>query len=67
MYTCIPHTQSYAHARTLDQHHFQVQEIGNNNFCDNSFLQVLTGGLRTFKCCRYIFFFPPNSESKVLP
>lgn len=66
MYTCIPHTHSHIHTRTLDQHHFQVQEIEKKNFCDNSFLQVCTGGLRTLKCCCYIFF-PPNSESKVLP
>lgn len=68
MYTCVPHTHSYIHTRTLDQHHFQVQEIEKNNFCCNSFfLQVFIGGSRTLKCCCYFFFPPPNSESKALP
>lgn len=56
MYTCIPHTHSYIHTRTLDQHHFQVQEIEKNKFRRNSFLQVFIGGSRTLKCCCYIFF-----------
>lgn len=58
MYTCIPHTHSYIHTRTLDQHHFQVQEIEKNKFCCNSFLQVFIGGSRTLKCCCYFFFLP---------
>lgn len=64
VHTCTTHPLTHTH--TLNQHHFQVWEVGNN-FCDNSLLQVLTGGLRTFKCCHYNFFSPPNSESKMLP
>lgn len=63
IYTCIPHTHSRIHTRTLDQHHFQVQEI-EKNFCDNSFLQVFTGGLRTLKCCCYVYSFLPIQKAK---
>ena len=64
IYTCIPHTHARIHTRTLGQHHFQVQEI-EKNFCDNSFLQVFTGGLRTVKCCCYVFLFSQFRKQSV--
>lgn len=49
------------------QRHFQVQEterviISVTDFFFFLFLQVLTGGLRTPKCCCYIFL--PNQKGK---
>lgn len=61
VHTCTTHPLTHTH--TLNQHHFQVWEVGNN-FCDNSLLQVLTGGLRTFKCCHYNFFLLPIQKAK---
>lgn len=56
MYTCKPHTHSYIHTHTLDQQHFQVQEIEKNNFHDNSVLQVFTGGFENLKMLLLHFF-----------
>lgn len=61
VHTCTTHPLIHTH--TSNQHRFQVWEVGNN-FCDNSFLQVLTGGLRTFKCCHYNFLFLPIQKAK---
>lgn len=66
MYTTHPLTQTHTHFGPTSFSGSGSRK--KKNFCDNSFLQVFTGGLRTLKCCCFIsFFFSPNSESKVLP
>lgn len=57
-YTRMPHTHAYTHAHTLDQHHFQVQEI------EGIIISATAGGLRTSKCCCYISTPTPTPVQK---